>query len=298
MRQTRRATPDLSSFVVDSGLLKGASPDQVRRKHVGQPKERLNGTTLTASASSPSLSGSSPSYRRTRMAPIDESSRVGPSRLADPAEHGPEPASPQEMAWHGMHSTDIRSTPSVLYPPQSSPTPRSCALFSGDARRAHFAGGGGEVPARCAQRARVPEARGGAAARAGGAGSAAACDRRDPGAQLGGGAGGGAQGARRRGGVGGGRGGRAGRGAWRAHGGAQVAQAAPAASGRRRGPEGHPKDGRGRSRRQGAARAAGSCACGGREGGTAALLAGEHAALFNTPGEGVARSLCAPRESP
>ena len=133
MRQTRRATPDLSSFVVDSGLLKGASPDQVRRKHVGQPKERLNGTTLTASASSPSLSGSSPSYRRTRMAPIDESSRAGPSRLADPAEHGPEPASPQEMAWHGMHSTYIRSTPAVLYPAQSPPTPRSCALFSGDA---------------------------------------------------------------------------------------------------------------------------------------------------------------------
>ena len=121
MRQTRRATPDLSSFVVDSGLLKGASPDQVRRKHVGQPKERLNGTTLTASASSPSLSGSSPSYRRTRMAPIDESSRVGPSRLADPAEHGPEPASPQEMAWHGMHSTYIRSTPAVLYPPSHRP---------------------------------------------------------------------------------------------------------------------------------------------------------------------------------
>ena len=93
MRQNRRATPDMSSFVVDSGLLSGASPTQVRRKHVSQPTERLASTALTASASSPSLSASSPTYRRTRMSP---------SRLEDPAE---QPASPQEMAWHAALSS-------------------------------------------------------------------------------------------------------------------------------------------------------------------------------------------------
>ena len=93
MKQNRHATPDMSSFVVDSGLLSGASPTQVRRKHVSQPTERLASTALTASASSPSLSASSPTYRRTRMSP---------SRLEDPAE---QPASPQEMAWHAALSS-------------------------------------------------------------------------------------------------------------------------------------------------------------------------------------------------
>ena len=41
MKQNRHATPDMSSFVVDSGLLSGASPTQVRRKYVSQPTERL-----------------------------------------------------------------------------------------------------------------------------------------------------------------------------------------------------------------------------------------------------------------
>ena len=94
MRQNRRATPDISSFVVDSGLLSGAEPTQVkvRRKKVSQPTAS---TALTASASLPSLSASSPSYRRTRMSP-------SPSRLEDPAE---QPASPQEMAWHAALSS-------------------------------------------------------------------------------------------------------------------------------------------------------------------------------------------------
>ena len=96
IQQRRRPAPDLSSFVVDSGLLSGAEPTQVkvRRKKVSQPT-RLASTALTASASLPSLSASSPSYRRTRMSP-------SPSRLEDPAE---QPASPQEMAWHAALSS-------------------------------------------------------------------------------------------------------------------------------------------------------------------------------------------------
>ena len=94
IQQRRRPAPDLSSFVVDSGLLSGAEPTQVkvRRKKVSQPTAS---TALTASASLPSLSASSPSYRRTRMSP-------SPSRLEDPAE---QPASPQEMAWHAALSS-------------------------------------------------------------------------------------------------------------------------------------------------------------------------------------------------
>ena len=82
MKQNRRPTPDMASFVVDSGLLSGVSTTQVRRKYVSPPTERLASTALTASASSPS--------RRTRMSP-------SPSRLEAPAE---QPASPQEIAWH------------------------------------------------------------------------------------------------------------------------------------------------------------------------------------------------------
>ena len=88
----RRATPDMSSFVASSGLISGASPTMVKRKH-RSPSSKLSpgvGTDASAvscSAATLTTSASSPCCRRTRTSmpsPLKSSQAAASSSSSPP----------------------------------------------------------------------------------------------------------------------------------------------------------------------------------------------------------------------
>ena len=86
MPSQRRATPDMSSFVVDSGLISGADASEVRRK----PRRSPSPSRAEGSSASLTTSASSPTCRHTRTS-MPSTTKQSPSSSPSPPQQRQSP---------------------------------------------------------------------------------------------------------------------------------------------------------------------------------------------------------------